>query len=601
VRYSPTATGIHNDTIEISYTDGSGPQLSTGDVTGTGANAALLSISNGPTYDYGVIASGASLDHTFTVNNIGGVSATSIADSGGLAAPFSYKGGSYPGTGGNCGGSLNIATSCTLVVTFSPTVTGIHNDTIELNYNNGSTGVNAQRDLQGTATTPAVISIAGVNPHDFGSRALGSTTDRTFTLSNTGGVPATTLDGVGLAAPFDFKDGSYPGTGGTCGVTLNNGSNCTVIITYTPSTVALHTDTMVINYIDGVTSQSSSRDVQGTGASSALLVINDGPTYNFGDIPTGGLAEHTFVITNTGAVAATAIADGLGLAAPFNWKGGTFPGTGGTCLASLAAAATCDIVVVYSPTATGLHNDTVNVRYNNGSGLVSALRDITGTGVDPAVLVISNGPTYDFGNRSVGSTNDGTLTITNNGGYEATALSGSGLAAPYSFKAGTYPGTGGTCGATLAASASCTIVVNYQPTTLATHNDSILIDYNDGVGSQQVNRDITGVGIGGANLIISDASTYDFGTKAIGSVSEHTFTVDNTGSSQATVMSGAVLNLPFAYKGGSYPGTGGSCAASLNTASQCTIVVTYSPTASGIHNGTLTLNMKRSSCASGSG
>src|SRR5690606_2209844 len=108
--------------------------------------------------------------------------------------------------------------------------------------------------------------------------------------------------------------------------------------------------------------------------------------------------------------------------------------------------------------STGAHSDTISISYNNGSGATSALRDVQGTGVDPAVLEISNGPLYNFGNRATGSQTDATLTVTNNGGYQASSMAGSGLSAPFRFKGSTYPGTGGTCGATLAPTASCTIV-----------------------------------------------------------------------------------------------------------------------------------------------
>ena len=98
--------------------------------------------------------------------------------------------------------------------------------------------------------------------------------------------------------------------------------------------------------------------------------------------------------------------------------------------------------------------------------------------------------------------------------------------------------------------------------------------------SKQVTRDITGVGANPALLNISDGATFDFGVIAANSSVEHTFTVDNVGGTPSTSMSGLGLAAPFSFKDGSYPGTGGSCGASLNNGAQCTIVVTYAPTAS---------------------
>ena len=52
-------------------------------------------------------------------------------------------------------------------------------------------------------------------------------------------------------------------------------------------------------------------------------------------------------------------------------------------------------------------------------------------------------------------------------------MNGSGLSAPFSYKGGTYPGTGGTCAATLAAAGTCTVVVTYAPVTVAGTFDTI--------------------------------------------------------------------------------------------------------------------------------
>ncbi|HMN68446.1 MAG TPA: hypothetical protein PKC28_07890, partial [Bdellovibrionales bacterium] len=79
---------------------------------GTAVPPALLGISDGPSYDYGTIPATATVDKVLTVTNSGSLAATTVAGSG-LAAPFTFKGGAYPGTGGTCGGSLNAGANCT--------------------------------------------------------------------------------------------------------------------------------------------------------------------------------------------------------------------------------------------------------------------------------------------------------------------------------------------------------------------------------------------------------------------------------------------------------------------------------------------------------
>ncbi len=101
---------------------------------------------------------------------------------------------------------------------------------------------------------------------DFGTRIINSSIDKTFTISNNGTLASSTMSGSGLAAPFAFKGGGYPGTNGTCGNTLATSASCTIVVTYTPTTEVGHSDIIVLSYYDGVIDRTSTRQVTGTGA-----------------------------------------------------------------------------------------------------------------------------------------------------------------------------------------------------------------------------------------------------------------------------------------------------------------------------------------------
>ena len=60
---------------------------------------------------------------TFTLTNRESSTAT-IGVMGLPSGPFRFAGGSYPGTGGTCGSSLPANGTCTLAITFAPTMTG---------------------------------------------------------------------------------------------------------------------------------------------------------------------------------------------------------------------------------------------------------------------------------------------------------------------------------------------------------------------------------------------------------------------------------------------------------------------------------------------
>jgi len=133
----------------------------------------------------------------------------------------------------------------------------------------------------------------------------------------------------------------------------------------------------------------------------AVLTISDGPTFDYGTVSTGAASDHTFTVSNTGAATATAMAAGTpALVAPFSYTGGAYPGTGGTCTTTLAAAATCTIVVRFAPTVVATFSDTVRVSYNNNSVVTEATVGVTGT----STSVIAGDLDTSFG---------GTGTVTN--------------------------------------------------------------------------------------------------------------------------------------------------------------------------------------------
>ncbi len=584
ITFAPTSAGVQNATVDVTYDNGvSAGQTTSRALTGTGVTPAILTFSDGPTFDFGPVVATGSADKTFTLTNSGSLQATTMSGSG-LSAPYTFKGGTYPGTGGNCGGTLNAAATCTVVVTFNPSVTGSFNATMNVAYNDGAQAQTAARAIQGTGAAPATITISDGATYNFGTVANGSSNDKTFTLTNGGGVSSTSMTGTGLTAPFTFKGGSYPGTGGTCGSVLVAAGTCTVVVNYNPSTIAVHSGQFDIGFNNGLTGLTSSRPVQGTAVAPALLTISDGTTYDFGIVATGGSAEKTFTVTNTGSFTASVVA-GSGISAPFTFKGGSFPGAGGSCTTTLNAGASCTMVVVYAPSSTGVQSGTINVTYNDGAQAQTSSRAVQGTGANPATLTISDGITYNYGTVANGSSTDKSFIITNTGGVPATSVSGGGLSAPFSFKGGTFPGAGGNCTSTLAAGGTCNIVVTYNPSTVTTHNGQIDISYVNGVSGQAVSRPVTGTSVPPASITISDGVTYNFGTRANGSSTDKTFTLTNTGSFTASSVGGSGLVAPYTFKGGAYPGTGGTCASSMAPAATCTIVVTFAPTSSGTHNG----------------
>lgn len=101
----------------------------------------------------------------------------------------------------------------------------------------------------GLTITPHVDSHeSGV--HYWGIAVAGGASSRTFTLTNNDSANITGINLVGLpSAPYDFTGGgAYPGTGGTCGASLNVGLSCTIRIQFDPSIIGTFPLSLTLNY-----------------------------------------------------------------------------------------------------------------------------------------------------------------------------------------------------------------------------------------------------------------------------------------------------------------------------------------------------------------
>ncbi|MCB9073873.1 MAG: choice-of-anchor D domain-containing protein, partial [Bdellovibrionaceae bacterium] len=276
---------------------------------------------NPSSVQFGSVAVGQTGSTSVEITNDGDLAASSISPSD-LAEPFSFLGGSYPGTGGTCMATLSAHQKCTIVLAYAPKAMSMSDTTeLEFSYNNGTSAAKVHLSLQGAHLAPAVLVISDALNYDYGTQAVGGSTSHVFTVINTGSYQARQMSGGGLASPFSFLGGSYPGTGGTCGSSLNVAAACTVVVAFEPTASGVMSDVLEIGYNDGATKQVSQRQVQGTGANPAVISISDGPAYDFGLVSNSGVVHHTFTLTNSGSISATALSE-VGLASPFSMVGG---------------------------------------------------------------------------------------------------------------------------------------------------------------------------------------------------------------------------------------------------------------------------------------
>ena len=313
----------------------------------------------------------------------GAASSTALTVTGIVPTSGSTSGGtlvSIAGTGFDGSTSVEIgAAPCTVSsytsTNITCTTTASSSGTYDVNVMRSPTTVALTSAF--TYATPASLSFLIGSTYDFSNVNIGSSLSTFIVVENTGALSATSVSGSSLSGEFTYVGGSYPGTNGTCGTTIATGT-CTIELNFAPTASGLRSDTVSLSYAGA---SSIFLNLEGTGvvAPTATLVISDGAIYDYGSVTTGNTQDHSFTITNTGTITATSMF-GSGLASPYSFKGGVYPGTGGSCGNTLASGGSCTVVVTYAPLSISTDNDTIDILYYDGVGAVSASRNITGTG-----------------------------------------------------------------------------------------------------------------------------------------------------------------------------------------------------------------------------
>jgi len=262
----------------------------------------------------------------------------------------------------------------------------------------------------------------------------------------------------------------------------------------------------------------------------------------FGNWATGTTDVLALTVTNTGnqtlaggSFTFSGVTAGSGFARANGGQGG-----GGTCGATLAVGATCTYNVAFAPTTVGAKGDTLTVAYTNATVTGSSV-SLTGTAVnmavDPASLAFSV-PVTSPATTSAAQT----LTVHNaTGGTRSLSIL---VAGPYA-RATIAQGGAGSCGATLANNASCTINVVFTPAALGPAAGGTVTITTNG-GFTVANSPVTLSGTGVAPVVaasLAPATWTPSATRGCNLLScpAQAFTLTNTGNVTLTGITQGAL------------------------------------------------------------
>lgn len=229
------------------------------------------------------------------------------------------------------------------------------------------------------------------------------------------------------------------------------------------------------------------------------------------------------------------------------------------CGSSVAAGATCNIGITFTPAGAGLRVATLSIEDSatNSPQTVS----LTGMGTNNTVTLTPASLT--FTTELIGTTSPAQNAILTNTGT-ATVTVGA-IAASGQFS------ETNNCGTSLASGASCTISVVFKPTTQGTDKGAVKITDN-AAGSPQM-LTLTGT----ATVVSLTPSTVSFGNQKSGTTSAaQTITIMNHGTATLTVKKIAVTGTGAA----DFAQTN-TCGTSLAAGASCTASVTFAPRTTG--------------------
>ncbi len=199
-----------------------------------GAGAAVIAVikPNGP--DFWDVPTGQTSYLDFILKNQGGSPATAV-NFGGFYGPFSVD-----NTGTSCGATINPGQECYLRLAFqsaSPTTMLLN---LGINFYNGNGPVTINEWISGTALAAGALTLS---PSTFTPFVLGTSPSQAiFTLTNSGGSPATGIAISGINSPFTLTGAS------TCGTTLASGTSCYLYVEFSQASVGHMGGTLVIDF-----------------------------------------------------------------------------------------------------------------------------------------------------------------------------------------------------------------------------------------------------------------------------------------------------------------------------------------------------------------
>ncbi len=462
--------------------------------------------------------------------------------------------------------TLAAGQSSPINVTFSPKVGGTHAAHLFISGDNSNQ--TAVLPLFGTAMTSTTPQL-GVSPSSvsFGSVIVGSSSQpQVMTLTNPGGSNLTISQVTETGSGFGFSGITLP-------LTLPAGQSVSCSVTFAPQSTGAVIGGISITSVSGngkgggpkKGSSTTTVPLSGTGAAPGSLAANPN-SISFANVQVGSSQKQTATLTNSGSSSIT-VSQATVTGSGFSLAGLSLP-------LSLGAGQSATFSITFAPQSSGSSGGGVAFTSNAANATLNL--PLSGTAVSAGSLAASPA-SMGFGSVSIGSSRTTSETLTNSGGSNLSISQATATGSGFSLSGLTPP-------LTLSPGQSTSFNVTFAPQSSGLVNGGITI--SDNGSNPTVSISLSGTGVS-AGTVAANPAGLSFGTVQVGSNTNLSGTLTNSGSSSVTISQANVTGSAFAVNGLSMPVT-------LNAGQSTTFNVTFAPTSGGAVNGNLAIGSNAS-------
>ena len=449
-------------------------------------------------------------------------------------------------------------------MTFTPTSAVTKTGTVTITSN--ATGAAPKVALSGIGiATTADIQLSQTSVA-FDAQTVSTLSPQQFVYYYNQGNTTVTINTLALSGA---NAGDFSTSGSSCsnGSQIGTQSSCYIRLTFTPSAAGTRAATLTITDTDPGSPRTIT--LSGIGISSAVPEVNLFPiSLTFATQAEGTTSPAQNInLTNSGSSNLTF--------SPVTITGadaGDFAQTN-NCVSPLAPGFSCNIAVTFSPLGTGARTASVTVT-DNATGSPHSV-SLTGTGKAGALPIVTlTPPSLAFPNVALNTTSQQSVTVKNTG-TAALTISNITITGTVSTD---FSQTNNCTSGSIAVSGTCTIMVNFTPSTFEDQTATVTLTDNAAPTTQTI--PITGNGAEPA--VYLSPSSLTFPSQTVGTTSAaKTITVENYGNATLTLSNVSTVG-PFVV-------SANTCGSSLAAGSICTISVEFKPIQTGVANGALVL------------